>query len=708
MYLSDAPITSQKDDQLNRSHFAQRFGKALIEWKDEEGIAIGLYGSWGSGKSSLINLALDYIERKAKNIKKERKPIIIKFNPWNFTEQNSLITTFLNELAKSIQYQDHSAEAKRVGKELITYSKFFIPLSFIAPFPANLLANLFENVFKQVGEAAKDWGELKSKSVEDFKKELDKRVKGLGRKIIIIIDDIDRLNNTEIRQVFQLVKQNANFPNTVYVLSFDHRKVSKALDEDSFPGKDYLEKIIQVSFHVPVVEGARLEKILFAELGKVINPFPQKDWDSKRWGNLYYDGLKDFFSSIRQIKRYANSLRFNISHVPKEINPIDFIGIEVIRVFCSEVYEEIAKNKELFTACESTLDNRNDSERRRKQVEDILSKSEPKYKKSLRGVIFHLFPQVGGIFNNSSYTLDWQDTWNKQKSICATKRFDNYFFLTVSEGELSQQEIDSILSQSSNLSILEPSLKNLMRKGRIRRFLDRLDEFVDQVPSENIEIFIMGFFNISDNVPRIRQGMFDFGVDSQFTRLGYHFLKRIEDKQKRLEVFLRLIKNSKSLDVPTQIVYHEQERKKKSDEANRLFDDQGLDQIKVAIVEKIQLFANKGKLGSVPNLAYILFRWKEWKSEEEPKSFVQKLINNDKGMIQFLEGFMWQQSSQGMDDAVSITSWRSNHKTMQTFTEVQELKKRVKELPKKIKERLTKKQKFGLEVFTQEFDQKEW
>lgn len=115
---SDSPIKTKREDLLGRSKFSESLGKALLKWKSEDGIVIGLYGKWGSGKSSVINLATEYIEKETRKKKysEKDKPIVIRFNPWNFTEQNQLISIFFSELAKAINYYDAGEDAKKVYK----------------------------------------------------------------------------------------------------------------------------------------------------------------------------------------------------------------------------------------------------------------------------------------------------------------------------------------------------------------------------------------------------------------------------------------------------------------------------------------------------------------------------------------------------------------------------------------------------------------
>nr|NJM04349.1 hypothetical protein [Desulfobacula sp.] len=86
MFIFEKPIETTKDDFLGRKRFSQHLGKALLDWKEKESLVIAIYGEWGSGKSSLINLATENIEKS--NYK--NKPTIIEFNPWIFSEENSL------------------------------------------------------------------------------------------------------------------------------------------------------------------------------------------------------------------------------------------------------------------------------------------------------------------------------------------------------------------------------------------------------------------------------------------------------------------------------------------------------------------------------------------------------------------------------------------------------------------------------------------
>ena len=66
-YSTDKSITSEKEDVLGRKDFSKRLGRLIYNYQGEDGLVLGLYGEWGSGKTSVINMVEEEINRLAEN-----------------------------------------------------------------------------------------------------------------------------------------------------------------------------------------------------------------------------------------------------------------------------------------------------------------------------------------------------------------------------------------------------------------------------------------------------------------------------------------------------------------------------------------------------------------------------------------------------------------------------------------------------------------
>ncbi len=204
MFNSDQPIQKANQDLLRRGPFASSLGESLMNYRGTESVVIGLFGAWGSGKTSILNMAMEHIQAMSEKLSASEKPILIRFNPWNFSDQNQLISQFFKQISSALKRRDYAGTVKEIGERLESYATLFEPVALVTPIgpPALFLSKWV----KGWGSAAKKIASLKSANLDSVKTELNNLLGKQSRKIIVVIDDIDRLNNTEIRQVFQLVK----------------------------------------------------------------------------------------------------------------------------------------------------------------------------------------------------------------------------------------------------------------------------------------------------------------------------------------------------------------------------------------------------------------------------------------------------------------------------------------------------------------------
>ena len=206
-YSADRPIDKEEQDLLGRSFFSKQLGKAIYEYDGQDGLVVGLFGKWGTGKTSVINLAINEINDLVDD--KENEPIIMRFSPWNYSDKDNLISLFFQSLKHKINLQDNEVIKKKVGKALSDYAGAFDALSLV-PIVGSGAAAVFKTLAQAQGSNL-----MQEANLDKTREKLEKALIEAKKKIIIVIDDIDRLTNSQIRDVFQLVKQVADFPNII-------------------------------------------------------------------------------------------------------------------------------------------------------------------------------------------------------------------------------------------------------------------------------------------------------------------------------------------------------------------------------------------------------------------------------------------------------------------------------------------------------------
>jgi len=625
MILPDNPIEDKKDDQLKRTPLAIKVANLVHEFEGNQSFVIGVEGVWGSGKTSFINLVLREI--------KTDDVIVVNFNPWNFTGQNELIADFFSSVIAAI--------GKTGGKDLI---KTFRSYSSKLKVSINPSIPLFGLGSIGIGEIWRN----SPKTLQEERINIDTKLRELNKKIVIVIDDIDRLDKVETRLIMKLVKMTANFPNTIFFLAYDRDKVAERLCEDGWPGEEYLKKIIQVSFTLPEADRQGLRKILFSDLDETIQSIygeiKIEGEDEKRWHDILHAGFGDLFKTIRDIKRYISSLRLNWSIVSKDdINMVDLIAIEAIRVFAPYFYLAINSNRSLFTGSSlySGLSVQNDEAAKESRYKELLGRiSQEEMRSIIDAVCRVLFPRID---SNGHYGGDWESTWRIERRICADERFGFYFQLGIPEGAISESEVSNLIKTLTNEKDFSANVLRFDKEKKLRpilsKFLDRVDKFTEK----QARIIILSLWNLEKQIDDERTGMFDFDeISTQTNRLAYHLLKKVISKSKRINFLKKIVEDTKSIFYPTRFIsLLDQVNKKKAGQSDeRLLTDKEINIIKPILIERMSDLAFNRALSKENNFITLLFKWKEWGGEKEVKKYIERLIKNKSGLLDFIRGFV--------------------------------------------------------------------
>ena len=176
----------------------------------------------------------------------------------------------------------------------------------------------------------------------------------LDKPIVVVLDDIDRLATPEIRDIFKLVRLTASFPNVIYVVAFDRKRVESALGEEGIPGRDYLEKILQVAVDLPAIPTQVLNRQLFAALDESLQTIEKPgQLDEAAWPDVFAEVVRPLVRNMRDVKRYATSVHGTVAALEGEIALADVLALEAVRVLLPDVFAQLHGAVEALTTSSS-------------------------------------------------------------------------------------------------------------------------------------------------------------------------------------------------------------------------------------------------------------------------------------------------------------------------------------------------------------------
>ena len=638
MYNSDKPIENFEDDILGRKNFSKNLGKVILSLTSNDHITIGLYGKWGSGKTSVLNLAVREINRLTNSDSQYNKPIIIKFEPWNFTNNDNLFLQFFNQLKEELKIKENNGIAKNIGEALEAYSD---ALEFAEVIPQiGSIASILKITGKFTGKKLQD--KKQDNSISSTKDKLIKALKSQHKKIIVIIDDIDRLTNEQIRLVFQLVNQVAGFPNMIYLLSMDKDVVVRALESiQECNGEEYLEKIIQVPFFIPKVNIEKVHNLFFYKLDEIIKEKEIINLDLDYWRKIYNYSIKPFINSIRDVNRIINSFKFKYNIVFEEVNFIDMIAITVIQVMKPEIYQWIIENQELICGGSNDYQGVVYAEQEKKKENYIQEFSSIGGEEALKAVA-GLFPKLDKEINYHYENIS-EDELKRNLRIADNDRFNLYFNLDISEIPISRKKLLFSFNKM-DLNELNNLFKNLNENNNIISYLKELNSYYMDVPIQRIPIIIEAIYkNMHTFKEEEWKSIICISAKQYAEWCCNNLFERLETSDERFSIFDKIIKRADFMTLESiaseinrvELGYGRLAGKDKK-EKNQIITIEHLKMVEVMYVKRIkELIALKVDIFQSDKLQGIVYLWKSFEYESY-REYFGEILKEPKNIIRFI------------------------------------------------------------------------
>lgn len=574
----DRPIDSLPCDRIGRHDFINGLVSLLKNRTASDSLVVGLYGEWGSGKTSIINIVCNLL-RGANE--KNSDFHIVRFNPWLYSDKSDLIQAFFVQLIATLKI-----EQSRYNKliELLTrYSRSINTAIDVLKIYDNIAGGLVSLLYsitsdiinqgskkKEIKNLDLTHEKISEYGLSEIKQQIIDEIKKNKKHIIVFIDDLDRLDDIEVYNILKLVKAIVDFPYMTYILCFDYDKVIKSLNSignmDKNLAKKYLEKIIQLPVTIPKIRDVELKRYLIDKIESILGK--EKLCESEKTRGTFYSNILPYFKNFRDINIFCNTLSLRYYILSDYVNNIDLIGITVIQVFEKDIYDRIyASRKKLCSADESE-----------KMIGEITGGNGGE---CLRNILELLF-----LKQDSRSSCNYR--------INSYLYFDRYFMKDVSNEQKISLEVKKLFSFKSEKDI-STTIQGFLSGDYTENFFDEICKYVreEKVDVENKEFFINVMIDDWNKFIKIENSIFD--IRKYIITCITNIINTMDGNNQKKAVNKIFTKENTPLEILMDLVCKKEYRDlyRKTEEENIIYTSMGIDKLSMLFLEIYKERINK-------------------------------------------------------------------------------------------------------------------
>ena len=363
--------------------------------------AVGITGEWGSGKTSFLTLLEDEFKGKAD---------VVKFNPWMCKSPEQITNDFFNSLR--LQLSDKHSVLKRPIKDysklLNEASSFSTILGYITKFSLSIPSE---------------------DSLQEKRNHLSELFKIMDRPVVVLIDDLDRLESDEVFEVLRLIRNTADFSNVIYIVAYDKEYIMSILKkQDIEDASYYLEKIFRLELHQPKAEKYQLYDMLQETMKEQSDNNEMVTGLLDRIDNDQKDLVLSILNNYRRVRNFTRRFIFNLeyiqAHFTNELKFKDLMWLELLEMSDKTTYEQLYEAPDKFLEIV-----KNQYKLDQKKITDKT--------RSTQLLLEQLFGQEQDVL---------------QVSMRYRENFDNYFSLRVSDNKLSRNQFINIFDDDVDIA----------------------------------------------------------------------------------------------------------------------------------------------------------------------------------------------------------------------------------------------------------------
>jgi predicted KAP-like P-loop ATPase len=638
-FSNDRPLTDRQYDRLNRAAFADRIAGVLRGLPKGTGLVVGIHGPWGDGKTTVLNLLRT-------DLSSNDAIVVRDFNPWRLTDDEAMLRGFFSVLAEAIGASlSTTLERAKAGAGKWTKRARWItkPAGWVSKSAESL-----DDLLARFGEVAASGDSV---GLEELRSRIVTRLEQSAKRIVVLIDDLDRLDKHETHTLFRLIKACADFPNVCYVLAFDDTAVARALGErygggDEPSGRAFLEKIIQVPLKLPVAAKEDLRALCFEQVNRALTT-AGIELTKDQVGEFvagFDRGASVRLTTPRAAKRFGNGLMFALPMLIGETNPADLLLVEALRAFFPEVYDIVRDNHSDFSGVEGDRHGRGDGGPRSAQLLKPLLEAMPKeHADAVKALLVDLFPRLSGVYGHSNYGSSWLSRWSRERRISAPEYCPRYFTYAVPRNDVPDAEVTAILDTANHgdAAALETRLTTHLAGSKARRVIEKLRAIEATVNPMGAGTLAIVMAKLGRNIPN-PPALFSFAEPpSQAAILISHLLRRIRDRADRIAAGKRVMETAEPLWFGVECVRWLYVTDKPEKQDSNTLTKQETGEVRQVLVDRIKSRAAAGAPLFDPDLPQensLLFEWRRTEGRDPVQAHLVGVFTKDpKQVARFLQ-----------------------------------------------------------------------
>ena len=613
---ADHPIERRDQDLLGRRSFAEAIARDLSTLPADKGFTAAIVGEWGSGKTSVLNMVAETIEKET------GAAVVLRFNPWLFGSAHDLLARFFNEL--SAQLGGNRAQgAEDVSVALLKLGEIATPMTSL---PGSSL----------VGKGLGLLGSLlgRPQSLFSQRNKLRDVLKKARLRIIVVIDDIDRLDRVETRELIRLVRLTSDLPNLIFLLAFDWLQVAKSLGESSNDdGSQYLDKIIQVKYNIPALRRAALHSLFTSSVDEMLRQHVTAPLDRNIWWRVFNEVVDPLLIGVRDVKRLLYALPLTLRAVGREVSLADLIGIEAVRVLKPEMFNLLMSNTRVLVREHSFSRPLIDDEERKNALVKLLDQGKAS-EALLKSVLEVLFPATQGYLGGMSWGPSFDRVWRRERRLGCEEVLRIYLHAGIEEGELQYGELEELLAKLTDKEALEEHLDSL-DDTQFQDALDRLQDYERMFPIESVPVAVPVLANRMGRLSPRSAGLVGFSHRTRAYSVIYGILSSVADEEVLNENLAKALESVESLSGRIKIVGMVGHR---GSIGLRLLNEKHANDLEQELIGKLEI-AGTTQLSTEWSLFEVVYLCTQWAGESDRERLIAILnehIDDDKFVLKLL------------------------------------------------------------------------